>query len=407
MELEDAFFDTSDYELTGTKLGEGAFGKVYLVKNIEDDQLYAAKIINIQGDYSGKEQMKLIRETAILHKLDHPAIVKFYGINFHDFEDPSQLAPTILTEYLAKGSFKDVLKKAECGLADHDWSATKKHICLIGIADAMRYLHSKGILHRDLKPENILIDGDYRPRVGDFGLSRCFSQALSRSVQLSMTGKIGTPLYMAPELFEDEGHFSTGIDVYAFAILAYEIVSGQEPYKEKGKSITMANLVRKVLAGQRPKFVDGITDPMWKLITRCWSKDPSERPSFEEIFQELSTNFSLFDEDVDENEIKDYLDHLADENKVEGVASTSERKEDFVFKYDQLVKKQEKDKKIYSEILIKLIGKQDDITDLYFPSIKGNILHLACESGNLEVVKYIISLNKIDITSKTIFIYFS
>ena len=300
--------------------------------------------------------MMLIRETTILHKLDHPAIVKFYGINFHDFDDPSQLAPTILTEYLAKGSFKDVLKKAECGLADHDWSATKKHICLLGIADAMRYLHAKGILHRDLKPENILIDGDYRPRVADFGLSRCFSQALSRSMQLSMTGQIGTPFYMAPELFEDEGHFSTGIDVYAFGILAYEIVSGQEPYKEKGKSITLPNLVRKVLAGQRPKFVDGITDPMWELITRCWSKDHNERPSFDEIFQELSTNFSLLNEDVDEDEIRDYLNYLAYEKKEENVASTSERKEDFVSKYDHLDKKQEKGKKINSEMLLKLIG---------------------------------------------------
>ncbi|KAK8843025.1 hypothetical protein M9Y10_025213 [Tritrichomonas musculus] len=212
---------------------------------------------------------------------------------------------------------------------------------------------------------------------------------------------------MAPELFEDEGHFSTGIDVYAFAILAYEIVSGQEPYKEKGKSISMANLVRKVLSNQRPKFVDNITEPMWELLTRCWSKDPNERPSFEEIFQELSTNFSLFDEDVDEDEIRDYLDYLADENKEESVTKASQIKEDFVSKYDQLVKKEEKDNKIYSEILIKLIGRQDNIDDLYFSSIGGNILHLACESGNLELVKYIISLDKIDITSKAIFIYFS
>lgn len=109
---------------------------------------------------------------------------------------------------------------------------------------------------------------------------------------------------MAPKLFEDEGHFSTGVDVYAFAILAYEIASGQEPYEEKGKHITLSNLIRKVLVGQRPKFTDSITEPMWELVTRCWDKDASSRPSFDEIFQELSTNFSLFNEDVDEDEIR-------------------------------------------------------------------------------------------------------
>ncbi|KAK8883823.1 hypothetical protein M9Y10_042922 [Tritrichomonas musculus] len=404
MELEDAFFETSDYELTNTKLGEGQFGEVFLVKNIDDDKLYAAKIINVQCNYSGKEQLRLIRETAILHSLDHPAIVKFYGVNFHAFDDPSQLSPTILTEYLAKGSFKEVLKKAEHGLADHEWNATKKHICLLGIADAMRYLHSHGVLHRDLKPENILIDGDYRPRIADFGMSRCFSKALSRSMQLSMTGKIGTPLYMSPELFEDEEHFSPGVDVYAFGIMAYEIASGQEPYSENGKSITLTNLVRKVLNGKRPDFVEGITEPMWELITRCWSKDPKERPSFDEIFDELSTNFSLLDEDVDEEEINEYIKYLGDKRNEK--TAVSEEKDDFRFEYDQLVKKQENDKKIYSDMLKILIGKHSGIGDLYFDSVKGNILHLACKAGNIELVKYLISLNKIDLASKSIFIYF-
>ena len=206
---------------------------------------------------------------------------------------------------------------------------------------------------------------------------------------------------MAMELFEDEGHFSTGVDVYAFAILAYEIASGQEPYKEKGKSITFANLVRKVLNNERPKLVDGITDSMWDLITRCWNKEASERPSFDEIFYELSTNFSLLNEDVDEDEIREYLDYLEDGRKEE--TTSSERKEDFHEEYDQLVKKQEEERKCYSEMFIKLVERQNNIADLDFDSVKGNILHLACKSGNIELVKYIISLNKIDIKAKNIF----
>lgn len=71
----------------------------------------------------------------------------------------------------------------------------------------MRYLNSHGIIHRDLKPENILIDSNYYPRVCDFGFSRCFPESLSKSIKLTMTGEIITPLYMARELLRGEERY--------------------------------------------------------------------------------------------------------------------------------------------------------------------------------------------------------
>lgn len=85
MDFEGAFFNTADFEMTSQKLGEGAFGKVYVVENVNDETKYAAKIVNTNGVFSGHEQMMLMRESQILHKLKHPSIVKFYGINFHSF----------------------------------------------------------------------------------------------------------------------------------------------------------------------------------------------------------------------------------------------------------------------------------------------------------------------------------
>ena len=114
------------------------------------------------------------------------------------------LSPTILMEYYTNGSLKVILDKEKKSIADDNWSPTKKYICLLGISDALRYLHKAGILHRDLKPQNILIDSNYYPKVCDFGYSRCFSNSLTNSMQLSMTGNVGTPLYMAPELFTDD-----------------------------------------------------------------------------------------------------------------------------------------------------------------------------------------------------------
>lgn len=105
------FFDTNNYKPTKTKLGEGSFGKVYVVKNVNDGIKYAAKILTTNGMFNGHDQMTFLRESLILYKLDHPAIVKFHGIYFHSFDDPKLLEPTILTEYLSNGSLKEILDK--------------------------------------------------------------------------------------------------------------------------------------------------------------------------------------------------------------------------------------------------------------------------------------------------------
>lgn len=91
------------------------------------------------------------------------------------------------------------------------------------------------------------MDEDYYPKVCDFGLSRCFEQELTKSMILVVTGQIGSPLYMAPELLIDSKSYSTGVDVYAFSILAYEIVTGKEPYYEYKSIFNIITLPQNVL----------------------------------------------------------------------------------------------------------------------------------------------------------------
>lgn len=307
MELDGAFFDTEEFEPTKTVLGKGSFGKVIIVE--KDSVKYAAKLIDFSKMIRGKEQLSFIRESSILNKLDHPAIVKFYGINFHSFLDFEKLEPTILTEYLPNKSLKDVISTKSNQKSK--WTATKKYICLLGISDALRYLHEKGILHRDIKPANVLLDSNLYPRVCDFGLSRCFPQTFTDTMKLTMTGQIGTPLYMAPELWNDEEtHFGASIDVYAFSMLAYEIVTGWEPYSENGEEVTFPSFTKKFINGGRPKFTKGVNEKMRNLLSKCWDNDPNERPSFKEIFQMLSSDFSYFDEKIDKKEVQNYLDVL-------------------------------------------------------------------------------------------------
>lgn len=314
MEFEGAFYNTVDFNLTNKKLGEGGFGRVYVIQSVKDNRNYAVKIINTDQGFDGTQQMQLMRESMILHQLHHPCIVRFYGINFQSLITPGKLEPSIITEYLPNGSLKSLLDKEKNSLADDNWTPTKRYISLIGIASAMRYLHANNIIHRDLKPQNILIDSDYYPRVCDFGLSRCLPDSLTKSTEVSMTKEVGTPLYMAPELLQGDSHYDPSVDVYAFAILAYEIVTGKNPYHELGK-VTPFKLANKVMRGYRPKFDNNITKKMKNLLSRCWNENISERPSFDEIYKLLTTDFSFFEEDVDEDEINQYIEDIEDEIK--------------------------------------------------------------------------------------------
>lgn len=121
-----------------------------------------------------------------------------------------------------------------------------------------------------------------------------------------MTKSIGTPLYMAPELFFDNLHpqYVASVDVYAFSMIAYEIVTGCVPFFQNGKKLSISNIIQSA------------TEKMQDLISKCWSNDPKERPSFAEIFDLLSSNLTYFSEDVDKDEVSRYIEIL-NKTKVE------------------------------------------------------------------------------------------
>lgn len=90
---------------------------------------------------------------------------------------------------------------------------------LIGIVIRMEFLHSKGIIHRDLKPENILLDENLYPKICNFGISIISDDELLKNQK----SREGTPIYLAPEIIFYEAPYSFCVDVYAFALIAYEL----------------------------------------------------------------------------------------------------------------------------------------------------------------------------------------
>lgn len=150
------------------------------------------------------------------------------------------------------------------------------------------------------------MDEYLNPKIGDFGLSKIIDDISASLNMVSNSGTKGTPLYMAPEISENE-LYSEKSDVYAFSIIVYEIFSYEIPFK----GLTINGILNKVVnQGDRPPISSDIPDIYKNLIEDCWNQNPDERPSFHEIVEEMKTNQQFITDITDENDFLDYLDFI-------------------------------------------------------------------------------------------------
>ncbi|WVQ86134.1 hypothetical protein IAT38_008302 [Cryptococcus sp. DSM 104549] len=164
------------------------------------------------------------------------------------------------------------------------------------IALGMECLHSRGVLHGDFKGQNILVDDTGRARICDFGLSQIKIDITTKSLAggketEGQSNATGTLRFTAPERMMGES-LGRKCDVYSFAMTAYQMYSGEVPFA--ALDATMAR--RTILEGIRPPQLDAIPAPFWDLLTQCWDANPHERPSFEQICQEMETMYDASEE---------------------------------------------------------------------------------------------------------------
>ena len=286
-DIDDIFINMDDFETEKSLIGKGQFGEVYKIVSKKDKKEYAIKYINIDPHNATKDiQKSFMRELFILYHLKHPAIVQFKGGNLNSYDNPTVFHPSIVTEYLPNGSLNNFINNTKL-------NSTQKLIILLGISSAMKYVHKENVIHRDLKPDNILLDKNLYPRICDFGLSRFFDTSSKQTKILEMSFMIGTPLYFSPEKMKDGHVYGPSSDVYAFSLIAYFVVTGLSPFYEK-KFVSVFSLFDYVYEQKgRPQFTDeNVSEKMKLLLSRCWDHEPLKRPTFDEIFHELSTDFS-------------------------------------------------------------------------------------------------------------------
>jgi serine/threonine protein kinase len=204
-----------------------------------------------------------------------------------------------VTEYLGGGSLFEILSNPPGW-----WTPTRKAQTIAGIVSGMIYIHSCDIIHRDLKPSNILFDDEHRVRIADFGSSRYYE------LDVTMTRSVGTPLYMAPELFTQVAHYTPSVDVYSFGLILYEVVVGDSvlssPESQRSTYLLLGQ-------GLRPEIPSSVSEGVRDLISRCWSRDSESRPSFRDILEDLQRlNFEIV-EGVRSTEVRGFLSVIEEE----------------------------------------------------------------------------------------------
>ena len=267
-ELEEFRIDLRDFEI-GKSIGHGGFSEVYMGMQLSTGKYCAIKILNTK-DLSGDSFIVYEREVRILARGKNRFILGFIGFT-------TKYPYTIVTEYASHGTLYDALHGTE---GSPHLTGTQKTIIALGTAYAMHRLHKIRVIHRDLKSLNILLDSECLPKVCDFGLSRCVDNK-----DTFLTMDIGTPHWMAPELFEKHD-YTNKVDVYAYGILLWEMVSGTHPFKGQS-AIQIAYSVCKL--HERPAIPHRVSREMRDLISECWAQDPSARPGFSRIYKMFAT----------------------------------------------------------------------------------------------------------------------
>uniref|UniRef100_A0A8B9XB95 Tyrosine-protein kinase n=1 Tax=Bos mutus grunniens TaxID=30521 RepID=A0A8B9XB95_BOSMU len=245
------------------ELGSGQFGVVHLGK-WKGKYDVAVKMIK-EGSMSEDE---FFQEAQTMTKLNHPKLVKFYGVC-------SKRYPIyIVTEYITNGCLLSYLKSHGKRLEPSQLLEMCYDVC-----EGMAFLESHQFIHRDLAARNCLVDSDLSVKVSDFGMTRYVLD----DQYVSSVGTKFPVKWSAPEVFH-YFKYSSKSDVWAFGILMWEVFSlGKQPYDLYDNS----QVVVKVSQGHRLYRPQLASDTVYHIMYSCWHELPEKRPTFQQLLSSI------------------------------------------------------------------------------------------------------------------------
>ena len=247
------------------QLGQGSFGRVFLVSHNETKELYALKTIEKRKILMTYGKLDNIYDEINIHsKLYHQNIIKLYNV----YEDEETI--NIIMEYAKEGNLYHLIKKEKNGFSEQ-----KSYEFFIQIINAVYYLHSNNIIHRDIKPENILIGDDNKLKLWDFGWAK----------ELTLENRstfCGTMEYMAPEIVGSE-NYDYSVDIWSLGILLYELLFGHSPFNADSNKNIIFNIKKHELNydNENKKISNSCKD----LIERLLNENPQKRLRIKDILE--------------------------------------------------------------------------------------------------------------------------
>ena len=281
-------------------LGEGSYGKVFLVISNITKKYYAMKTIDIT-QLNEQQKKEALQEAKILKKLDHPSIIKLKEVFIA--KKPRETL-NIITEFadgedLSK-KIKNQIKLNKKFSEDQilDWFT---QICL-----AVYHIQNNKILHRDIKPQNVFMTKSSMVKLGDFGISKNLNTTWEKAVTF-----IGTPYYISPEIVQNQP-YSFKSDIWSLGVLLYELIALKYPFDAS----SLPKLMIKIMKGQYMKIKDkSFSTELKNLVYMILNVDPVKRPGIKEILEmPIMKNRSVvflkeieYDKNYSDKFIKDFV----------------------------------------------------------------------------------------------------
>ncbi|MFM9196371.1 MAG: protein kinase domain-containing protein, partial [Planctomycetia bacterium] len=253
------------------ELGVGGMGVTYRAWDTQAGIPVVVKMPKREVRHDREVMTRFAREIEAMRAVPHPSIVPIT-----DSGDDSG-CPFVVMRFLPGGSLADYRRRDESDRPIVN-PPGMLHFWLAGVAEALDRIHARRMLHRDVKPGNIFLDGFLKPYLGDFGIAKVVddSGGLQKEQTLTATKMaVGTPEYMAPELFKPRSQLDGRVDQYALAVTVYERLGGETPFTGSTAHIIVEHASRPVPPLERR--CPGLPRSVCEAVHRALAKKPEER----------------------------------------------------------------------------------------------------------------------------------
>ncbi|KAL6453986.1 PKH3 Serine/threonine-protein kinase PKH3 [Candida maltosa Xu316] len=273
-----------DYQF-GARIGEGSYSTVYSALDKYTNRTYAIKVLSKRHIVKENKIKYVNIEKTTLNRLgqQHPGIVQLY----YTFQDESSLF--FVLDFAEYGELLSIIRKFG------SLSEPVSKFCMCQIIDAVKFIHSKGVIHRDLKPENILVGHDFNLKITDFGAAKLLDNndetngekidynTIDANTEVSEKDRkgsfVGTAEYVSPELLKYNicGFES---DVWAIGCMLYQFFHGIPPFKGNTEYLTFEKIINLDYSYKSPI---PLPPPVINLIDQILITDPSQRMTIPQI----------------------------------------------------------------------------------------------------------------------------